>query len=97
MPFTLELACRRWSMIPSEASVAATVNAAYAIGRGSVAGSIEPGKHADLLILETSDYRDLAYETGVNPVEMAIVRGQVVCQEFRFSYGSADAAAAGAG
>ncbi len=80
MPITIELACRRLGMAPSEAIVAATVNAAFAVGRGESTGSIEPGKNADILILETPDYRDLAYETGVNPVDITIIRGEVVCQ-----------------
>ena len=88
MPITIELACRKLGMAPSEAIVAATLNGAYAVGRGSTTGSIEPGKNADILILETSDYRDLAYETGVNPVDITIVRGEVVCQN-SVSYGAA--------
>lgn len=87
MPITIEMACRSLGMAPSEAIVAATLNAAYASGRGTVAGSIEPGKNADLLILETSDYRDLAYETGLNPVDITIVRGQIACQNSA-SYGA---------
>jgi imidazolonepropionase len=80
MPITIELACRKLSMAPSEAIVAATLNAAYAVGRGATCGSIEPGKNADLIILETADFRDLAYETGVNPVDITIVRGEIACQ-----------------
>jgi len=92
MPITIELACRKLGMAPSEAIVAATLNAAFAVGRGAVTGSIEPGKNADVLILETSDYRDLAYETGFNPVDVAIVRGEVACQN-SVSYGAAAKAA----
>lgn len=88
MPITIELACRRLGMAPSEAIVAATLNAAFAVGRGESTGSIEPGKNADILILETPDYRDLAYETGVNPVDITIIRGEVVCQN-SVAYGAA--------
>lgn len=87
MPITIELACRKLGMAPSEAIVAATLNGAYAVGRGAVTGSLEPGKNADILILETADYRDLAYETGVNPVDITIVRGEIVCQN-SVSYGA---------
>ena len=87
MPITVELACRKLGMAPSEAIVAATLNGAYAVGRGATTGSLEPGKDADILILETPDYRDLAYETGVNPVDIAIVQGEVVCQN-SVSYGA---------
>lgn len=87
MPITIELACRKLGMAPSEAIVAATLNGAHAVGRGAATGSLEPGKNADILILETADYRDLAYETGVNPVDITIVRGEIVCQN-SVSYGA---------
>lgn len=92
MPITIALACRKLGMAPSEAIVAATLNGAYAVGRGEITGSLEPGKNADILILETSDFRDLAYETGVNPVDITIVGGEVVCRN-SVAYGLAAAAA----
>ena len=55
---------------------ASTVNAAYAIGLGDRAGSIEVGKQADLLIVNAPDYRHLAYQFGTNLVERVIKRGQ---------------------
>jgi imidazolonepropionase len=78
MPFAMALACRGMRLTPAEALVAATLNAAYAIGRGADLGSLEPGKQADMLILETPDYRQLAYRVGENLVERVIKRGQVV-------------------
>jgi imidazolonepropionase len=64
--------------LPAEAFNAATINAAFAIGMGQTRGSIEPGKKADLLILETSDYRDAAYEFGSSCVDKVIKGGQLV-------------------
>jgi imidazolonepropionase len=78
MPFAMALACRGMGMTPAEALVAATLNAAYAVGRGTDLGSLEPGKQADALILETPDYRQLAYRVGENLVERVIKRGRVV-------------------
>lgn len=78
MAFAMALACRGMGMTPAESLVAATLNAAYAIGRGADLGSLELGKQADLLILETPDYRQLAYRVGENLVERVIKRGQVV-------------------
>ena len=54
------------------------LNAAYAVGRSAQVGSLEPGKQANVLILETPDYRNLAYRVGENLVETVIKRGQVV-------------------
>jgi imidazolonepropionase len=75
---TMAIACRYQKLSPSEAMNAATVNAAFAIGMGETHGSIEQGKQADLLILETSDYRDAAYEFGGNCVGKVIKGGRLV-------------------
>jgi imidazolonepropionase len=78
MPFAMALACRGMRLTPAEALVAATLNAAYAVGRGDQIGSLEVGKQADALILETPDYRHLAYRVGENLVETVIKRGTIV-------------------
>jgi len=46
---------------PAEALSAATINAAWSLGRGDTVGSLEANKKADFLIHEFSDYRELAY------------------------------------
>ena len=74
----MAITCRYQKLFPSEAMNAATINAAFAIGMGETHGSIEQGKQADLLILETSDYRDAAYEFGGNCVGRVIKGGQLV-------------------
>ena len=61
MPFILSLACLEMRLTPAEALTAATINAAYSIGLGAEIGSLEPGKQADFLIHEFTDYRELAY------------------------------------
>jgi imidazolonepropionase len=62
----------------AQALVAATLNAAYAIGRGHEVGSLEVGKQADILVLDTADYRQLGYRFGANLVKSVIKRGRVV-------------------
>lgn len=61
MPFVMSLACLQMGLSPAEALVAATINAAYSLDRGSSVGSLEPGKQADFVIHEFGDYRELAY------------------------------------
>jgi imidazolonepropionase len=78
MQFVMAIACRRMSLTPAQALAASTLNAAYAIGWGDRVGSLEPGKQADLLILDVSDYRHLGYRMGVNLVETVIKKGQII-------------------
>lgn len=75
--FVLALACRYLKLTPAEAVAAATINAAAAIRRADRVGSLEPGKQADLLILNVSDYRHLGYRFGGNLVKTVIKKGEV--------------------
>jgi imidazolonepropionase len=78
MQFAIALACRFLHLTPPQAIVAATLNAAAAIQRDDLLGSITPGKQADLLILNVSDYRHLGYRFGTNLVQQVIKRGEIV-------------------
>jgi imidazolonepropionase len=77
MQFAIALACRYMRLTPAQAIVAATLNAAAAIHRTDLVGSLETGKQADLLILNISDYRHLGYRFGTNLVQAVIKRGKV--------------------
>ncbi len=77
-PFAIALACRYLRLTPAEAIVAATLNAAFAVGRGAEAGSLTPGYAADLIVLDFEDYRHLGYRFGTNPVALVIKGGEVV-------------------
>ena len=61
MAFAMALACLQMKMLPAEALIAATINAAWSLGLGTETGSVEMGKSADLLLHECEDYRELAY------------------------------------
>jgi len=74
----IAIACRYQKILPAEAFNAVTINAAFAVGLGERIGSIETGKQADVLILDTTDYREIAYEFGGNLVETVIKKGKVV-------------------
>ena len=78
MQFAAALACRYMKLTPGQAIAAATINAAAAIGMDGIVGSLEPGKQADLLILDIPDYRHIGYRFGTNLVETVIKRGQVI-------------------
>ena len=72
-------------MTRAEAIVAATINAAHAIGEASSVGSLEPGKKADIVILDAPNHRFLGYKFGVNLVETVIKDGEVVVQDHRLA------------
>lgn len=78
MPMAVALGCIGMHLDPAEAIVAATINAAHAIGAAEEVGSLEPGKAADAVILEMTDYRELPMAFGTNPVRTVIKRGRVV-------------------
>lgn len=78
MPFIMAIASRYQRLTPAEALNASTINAAYAIGLGDRLGSLEVGKQADVLIINTPDYREIVYEFGGNRVEQVIKKGQIV-------------------
>jgi imidazolonepropionase len=83
MPAIIALACANVGMSPAEAICAATFNAACAIGSGAVAGSLEVGKPADLIVLNASDDREIPYHFGVNLVNRTVKRGVTIYQEGR--------------
>ncbi len=76
-PMAMAIASRYQNLLPAEAMNAATINAAFAIGLGNLAGSIEPGKLADLVLVETNDYRQLVYEFGGNMTGTVVKRGRI--------------------
>jgi imidazolonepropionase len=73
----LALAVRLNGLTAQEALVAGTANAASALGLRD-AGRLEPGLPADFLVLNGSDWRDLVYILGNNPVREVWIRGEKV-------------------
>ena len=78
MPMVLSLACTQLRMSPAEAIAAATINAAYSLGRHKKVGSIEAGRQADLAVFEVADYREIPYYFGVNTCWLTMKRGEVI-------------------
>lgn len=52
-PMVMHLACVNMRMSMPEALAAATINAAYALRRSDTHGSLEVGKHGDLLLINS--------------------------------------------
>jgi imidazolonepropionase len=78
LPFVLTLAVFKLRLSIEEALVAATLNAAAALGLADEIGSIEVGKRADLVLLAAPNLLHLAYHLGVNPVAAVVKDGVVV-------------------
>ncbi|HQR32148.1 MAG TPA: imidazolonepropionase [Blastocatellia bacterium] len=78
MLLALTLASTQMKMTPAEAISAATINAAYSLGRGNEIGSLEPGKRADFVIHDCGDYRELAYFAGLEHPTAVFVNGENV-------------------
>jgi imidazolonepropionase len=79
MPLVMNLACISMRLTPAEALTAATYNAACAINRQDLVGSLEVGKQADIVLWNVKNYQELQYLFGVNHVKKVWKKGiQVV-------------------
>lgn len=78
MQLVIVLACRLQRLSVAEAVRAATLGAAAALGCEQEIGSLEPGKLADLIVLDVPRFEELAYRLGRNSVEKVVKRGVVV-------------------
>ncbi len=68
MPMVVQLATLQMKMTVEESLTAATLNGAASLRLAPEIGSIEPGKRADLVLLEAPNYLHLVYHFGVNLV-----------------------------
>lgn len=75
MQMALSLAVLKLGLTPEEALLAATVNAAHSLGRGQCVGSLEVGKQADFLVLDTSNFLEWPYHYGTNLVRSVYCKG----------------------
>jgi imidazolonepropionase len=77
MPVIIGLAVRRYGWSLREALLASTLNAAYVLGWSEELGSLEPGKRADVIVLD-GPAEHVPYRFGHNPVAVVIAGGAVV-------------------
>jgi len=78
LPLALLLACTRQRMTPSEALKGATRFAARALGREASWGAIEPGKAADLAVIDAPDVDQWLYHHRPNACVAVVAAGRVV-------------------
>ncbi|HEX2292021.1 MAG TPA: imidazolonepropionase [Gaiellaceae bacterium] len=76
LPLVCSLACTQLELSPAEALTACTVNAAHVLGRADRKGRFAPGFDADVVLLDASDWRHLAYHLGGDLVAAVYEAGQ---------------------
>ena len=78
MPTAIALGVTLCGLTPHEAIVAATINAAHALGRGGRVGALTTGRRADIVMLDTDDERELAYRMGALLIAQVYASGRRV-------------------
>ncbi|PKL75316.1 MAG: imidazolonepropionase, partial [Candidatus Melainabacteria bacterium HGW-Melainabacteria-1] len=78
IPLIFALSVLSMKLSFAETLTALTLNGAAASGLAETHGTIEPGKRADILILDAPEARHLAYHVGMNIVRVVIKGGEVV-------------------
>lgn len=77
MPFVMTLACRLYGLRPMEALVAATTNAAFALGLADGTGSIVPDGPADMVVIDAPDFESLVYRPDRDWIAAVVCGGEL--------------------
>lgn len=80
IPLLIALATIYMGLSVEEALTALTLNGAAAIDRADRIGSLEPGKKADLVLLDAPSYRHLSYHFGMNLVTDVVKNGRFIVE-----------------
>lgn len=75
MQMILWFATLNLKMSMEEALVASTLNAAYSLDLHNKLGSIEIGKEASFILLDSTSYKDMFYHYGSNHIERVFIKG----------------------
>ncbi len=78
MPKIIALACIVYGMDIDDALLGATKNGARALDMAQHTGTIEPGKQADVVILDVDNYKKISYQFGEDIVKYTIKKGKVL-------------------
>ncbi|HRH61003.1 MAG TPA: imidazolonepropionase [Chitinophagaceae bacterium] len=78
MNAVVSMSCVQMKMLPEEAINAATINGAYAMGIGDIAGSITVGKKANLIFTKSiPSLAYLPYSFGENLIDKVMINGKI--------------------
>ena len=78
MQYLLYLAVHHLGMSAEEAIIATTWNPACSLRLSHVVSSLEPGKQADLLVMEVPDYHELPRRAGHHDASLVMKKGRIV-------------------
>ncbi|MEA2076638.1 MAG: imidazolonepropionase [Candidatus Marinimicrobia bacterium] len=78
IPMMMSLAVMQMGFTPNQALKAVTLNAAKALKRDKIIGSLEKGKQADILICDVKKLDDMIAMFGCNPVQYIIKKGTLL-------------------
>jgi imidazolonepropionase len=78
VPFVIALACRIYGLRPVEALVAATANAAFALGLDDGTGTITAGGPADLVVIHAPDFESVVYRPDHDWIAAVVCAGELV-------------------
>ena len=76
IPQVMAVAASLYAMPPNIAITAATANAAFVLGLHESHGSLQPGKRADFVVLDSPDPAMIPYRPGHNPVTETWIAGR---------------------
>jgi imidazolonepropionase len=85
MQAVMQAAARLYRLGYAEIWHMSTINAAWALDRGSDRGSVEPGKRADLLVWRVPEHGMVINRFGVNLVDTVVKNGRVVVEAGRMT------------
>lgn len=77
MPLAMSVAMLRLGLTPAEVLVAATINAAAALGLAD-RGSLEPGRRADIVVWDVPTHAQLPYWAGADLARVVIAGGRQI-------------------
>jgi imidazolonepropionase len=75
LPLCCSLAATQMRLSPAESLAACTVNAAHVLGRADRIGRLASGYRADVVLLDATDWRYLAYHLGGDVVTRVVAGG----------------------
>jgi imidazolonepropionase len=76
MPEVISVGVSLYRLQPAIALTGATLNAAWALDMDGRLGSLEPGKRADFVVLDSPDVAVVPYRPGHNPVAQTWIAGR---------------------